>query len=121
MFGISGVELVIIAALALILLGPDQLPQVARTLGKWMREFRRATDDIRDQLETEIYADERRSRPALVQPVPAQQPVPPPAGPSPVASPENVPGLEAALAEPEPPTSPATPVETASPTRPNGT
>ena len=115
MFGISGVEFLIIAVLALVLLGPDQLPQVARTLGKWMRELRRATDDVRDQLETEMYAEERRSRPALVPPVPADQPSPPPAAPPPPASAQNVPGLEAALAEAAPAAAPA---ETAAPARP---
>jgi sec-independent protein translocase protein TatB len=109
MFGISGFELVIVLVLALILLGPERLPDAAKTFGKVMREVRRATDDLKDKFEDEIYADERKVRPALVPPVPAA-PVPGPAGPPPVASAENVPGLEAALAEPSPPpASPRTP------------
>jgi sec-independent protein translocase protein TatB len=105
MFGISGFELVIVLVLALILLGPERLPDAAKTFGKVMREVRRATDDLKDKFEDEIYADERKVRPALVPPVPAA-PVPGPAGPPPVASAENVPGLEAALAEPSPPPAP---------------
>ncbi len=100
MFGISGFELVIVAVLALILLGPDRLPDAAKTLGKALREVRRATDDLKDKIEDEMYADERKVRPALVPPVPAA--VPGPAAPPPLASADNVPGLEAALAEPAP-------------------
>lgn len=74
MFGMSFTELVIIAILALILLGPDRLPDAARSAGKLMRELRRATDDIKDQLETEIYADESRRRPTAVPPVPVAPP-----------------------------------------------
>ncbi len=115
MFGLSFTEVLIIAVLALVLLGPDQLPSAARTAGKWMREFRRATEDLKDQIETEIYVDERKARPSLVPPVPSA-PVPPPAGPPPVATAENVPGLEAALAEPAAPAAP--PAVEGSPDRP---
>jgi sec-independent protein translocase protein TatB len=100
MFGLSFGEIVIIAVLALLLLGPERLPEAAKTLGKGLREFKKATDDLKGQIETEIYADERKvPRPALVPPV-ASAPVPGPAGPPPAATAENVPGLEAALAEP---------------------
>jgi sec-independent protein translocase protein TatB len=100
MFGLSFGEIVIIAIVALLLLGPERLPDAARTLGKGLREIRRATDDLKDQVEQEIYAEPKKpTRPALVAPVPAQ-PVPGPAGPPPAATAENVPGLDAALAEP---------------------
>lgn len=106
MFGLSFGEIVIIAIVALLLLGPDRLPDAAKTLGKGLREIRRATDDLKDQVEQEIYADPKKpARPALVPPVPAQ-PVPGPAGPPPAATAENVPGLEAALAEPPAPAAP---------------
>jgi sec-independent protein translocase protein TatB len=106
MFGLSFGEIVIIAVLALLLLGPERLPEAAKTLGKGLRDLRKATDDIKGQVEREIYADERKTaRPALVPPVAAA--VPGPAGPPPEASAENVPGLEAALAEP--PADPAAP------------
>jgi sec-independent protein translocase protein TatB len=99
MFGLSFGEIVIIAVLALLLLGPDRLPEAAKTLGKGLRDIRKATDDLKDQVEREINLDDRRSsRPALVPPVPAA-PVPGPAGPPPPATRDNVPGLEAALAE----------------------
>jgi sec-independent protein translocase protein TatB len=100
MFGLSFGEILIIAVLALLLLGPERLPEAAKTLGKGLRDIRRATDDLKDQVEREIYADDRKvAKPALVPPVPAA-PVPGPAGPPPQATADNVPGLEAALAEP---------------------
>ncbi|HEX9241664.1 MAG TPA: twin-arginine translocase TatA/TatE family subunit [Anaeromyxobacter sp.] len=101
MFGLSFSEIVIIAILALLLLGPDRLPDAMKTLGKGMRDLRKATEDLKDQVEREIYVDDAKkgSRPALVPPVPAG-PVPGPSGPPPTATAENVPGLEAALAQP---------------------
>jgi sec-independent protein translocase protein TatB len=86
---------------------------VAKQLGKGLRDFRKATDDLKGQFEREMYVDDRpRPKPALVQPPTAAEPVPaPPPGPAPAATAENVPGLEAATAEPgqvspEPPPSP---------------
>jgi sec-independent protein translocase protein TatB len=110
MFGLSFGEILIIAVLALLLLGPERLPEAAKTLGKGLRDIRRATDDLKDQVEREIY-DDRKPRPSLVPPVPAAT-VPGPAGPPPAATAENVPGLEAALAEPPEP-APATEVAAA--------
>ena len=57
MFGIGMPELLLILALALIVLGPKRLPEIARALGKGMSEFRRATDELKEemrQVETEI-------------------------------------------------------------------
>lgn len=110
-FGLGFGEIVIIAILALLLLGPDRLPEAAKALGKTLRDVRKATDDIKGQIETELYLDERKAaKPALVPPVPAA-PIGP-AGPPPPATSENVPGLEAALAEP-PPGAPASAGESA--------
>ena len=53
MFGIGMPELLVILGLALIILGPKKLPEIARGLGKAMREFRRATTDLREQFEEE--------------------------------------------------------------------
>jgi sec-independent protein translocase protein TatB len=54
MFGMSFVELSVVLVLALLLLGPDQLPGVARTLGKSLRELRRASDDLKQTFEHEM-------------------------------------------------------------------
>ena len=114
MFGLGFGEILIILVLALILLGPQRLPDVAKQLGRGLRDFKKATDDLRGQFERELYTEDRpRTKPSLVQPPTAAAPVPaPPPGPAPAATAENVPGLEAAVAEPgqvapEPPPSPA--------------
>lgn len=113
MFGLSFGELLIIAVLALLLLGPERLPDAARTLGKGLRDLRKVTEDLKDQVEQEIYADDRRpAKPALVPPVPS---APGPAEPPPAATTENVPGLEAALAEPPGATEAAAATENAAP------
>jgi sec-independent protein translocase protein TatB len=52
--GLSMTEVIIILGLALLLLGPDQLPQLARSLGKGLRELRKATDDIKSQFDSEV-------------------------------------------------------------------
>jgi sec-independent protein translocase protein TatB len=113
MFGLGFTEIVIILVLALILLGPQRLPDVAKQLGKGLREFKKATDDLKGQFETELYSESRKpARPALVEPSEAATPVPaPPPGPATTASAENIPGLEAAMVEPvrvapEPPPAP---------------
>jgi sec-independent protein translocase protein TatB len=54
MFGMSFVELSIVAIIALLLLGPDQLPGVARTIGKGLRELRKASDDLKSTLNSEL-------------------------------------------------------------------
>ena len=57
MFGIGGPELLLILAIALIVLGPKKLPELAKALGKGMAEFRRATDDLKEefrQMEREV-------------------------------------------------------------------
>src|SRR4051794_25106577 len=52
--GLSMTEIIIILGLALLLLGPDQLPSLAKSLGKGLRELRKATDDIKGQFDAEI-------------------------------------------------------------------
>ena len=48
----SGQEIFVIIIVALLLFGADKLPDIARSLGKGMRDFKKATDDIRQELET---------------------------------------------------------------------
>src|SRR5690348_17150124 len=55
-------HLVIIFLIALIVLGPEKLPQVARVLGKAMADFRRITTDFRVQIEDEMREMERHTR-----------------------------------------------------------
>src|SRR2546421_11922841 len=80
--GLSMTEVIIILALALLLLGPDQLPSLARSLGKGLRELRKATDDIKGQFEQEmakIDLDETPAQPRMIAPVPPAPDAPAPA------------------------------------------
>lgn len=49
MFGIGMPELLLILGVALIVLGPKKLPELARSLGKGLAEFRRATDELKSE------------------------------------------------------------------------
>ena len=59
MFGSIGMpELIIIFVIALIIFGPRKLPELGRSLGKSIGEFKRASNDLRNTLEEEIRVEE---------------------------------------------------------------
>jgi len=60
MFGIGMQELIIIAIIALIIVGPKKLPDLAKTLGKGFSEFKKATDGITDDLKETLKEDEKQ-------------------------------------------------------------
>ena len=51
MFGLGTAELIVILLVALIVLGPNEIPKVARTLGRGLRELQRAKDDLKKNIE----------------------------------------------------------------------
>jgi Tat protein translocase TatB subunit len=73
-------ELILIFVVALIFFGPRKLPELGRSLGKSMAEFKRASNELRSTLDEEIQLEEKRA--ALKAP---PEPVAPPV-PSPPAS-----------------------------------
>ncbi|MGE4535852.1 MAG: Sec-independent protein translocase protein TatB [Desulfovibrio sp.] len=62
MFGIGSTELVVILIVALIVIGPSKLPDLMRTLGKGMAEFRRMSNDVKSTFEAEVDRAEREKR-----------------------------------------------------------
>lgn len=58
MFGIGGWEFILIAVLALLLFGPDKLPQFARTIGRFMRDFKRYQDLMESTIRAEVFAND---------------------------------------------------------------
>jgi TatA/E family protein of Tat protein translocase len=93
MFGSLGIpELIMIFVVALIVFGPKKLPEIGRTLGKAMGEFKKATDDFKNTIEREVHVEElkqlasttipvheavSRSEPAVVTPTVTGEPAEP--------------------------------------------
>src|SRR6185369_15685728 len=68
MFGSIGMpELVIILVIALIIFGPRKLPELGRSLGKSLGEFKRASNELRNTLEEEVRVEEQREQKAKMQ------------------------------------------------------
>ncbi|WP_456430771.1 Sec-independent protein translocase protein TatB [Thermosulfuriphilus sp.] len=59
MFGIGVPELIVIFVVALIVLGPERLPELARTIAKGIAEFRRTANDVKRELEIDELAPPR--------------------------------------------------------------
>jgi TatA/E family protein of Tat protein translocase len=77
MFDIGLQELVLIFVIALLVFGPKNLPQLGRSLGRALREFRRASDEFRSTIETNLKINEP-------DPVPGPEPAAPTQVPAPV-------------------------------------
>ncbi|HUR35221.1 MAG TPA: TatA/E family twin arginine-targeting protein translocase [Vicinamibacterales bacterium] len=77
MFGSIGMpELIIIFVIALIIFGPRKLPELGRSLGKSLAEFKRASNELKSTLEEEIRIEEQQQRTAeAVKPAMPAQPV----------------------------------------------
>jgi TatA/E family protein of Tat protein translocase len=80
MFGSIGMpELIIIFVIALIIFGPRKLPELGRSLGKSLAEFKKASNELRNTLEEEIRIEEQKE-------TAAKQAPPPPTHTAPVSA-----------------------------------
>jgi TatA/E family protein of Tat protein translocase len=62
MFGSLGVpELILIFVVILVVFGPRRIPEIGKTLGKALGEFRKATDDLKNTIEREVRLEELKS------------------------------------------------------------
>jgi sec-independent protein translocase protein TatA len=72
MFGSLGMpELIVIFVIALIVFGPRKLPELGRSLGKGIAEFKKATTELQTTLEDEINREEQQTRAAAAAPASA--------------------------------------------------
>jgi TatA/E family protein of Tat protein translocase len=105
MFGtLGGPELFLILVVALIVFGPRKLPEMGKSLGRMMAEFRKASHDFQRTIEDEVEADRHKTS----APPPSLQAPPP--GPPPSSEAAAAPGAEAPAAEATAPQAPATPL-----------
>ena len=62
MFGIGSSELLIILLIALLVLGPNEIPKLAKSLGRGMRELERAKNELKDSIQFEIDEEARAAK-----------------------------------------------------------
>ncbi len=93
-------ELLFILVLALLIFGPKKLPEIGRTLGKGMAEFRKASTDLRRTIERELDVDQQAAAPTRPALPPTVQPAAVPmAAPAAVATEPKAPEQSVARAE----------------------
>jgi TatA/E family protein of Tat protein translocase len=103
---IGGTELLLILVIALIVFGPRKLPEIGKSIGKMMGEFRRASNDFRRTIEDEVEAEKAPSEKTPSPPLTAdetrpeaslpQAPAPEPSLPQPADTVASTPELEQA-------------------------
>ncbi len=67
---IGPLEILVLTVIALIVFGPQRLPEIARTIGKTLAELRRMASDVRSEFETGLNLDEVEDEPEPTAPAP---------------------------------------------------
>ncbi|XGC80826.1 Sec-independent protein translocase protein TatB [Bdellovibrio bacteriovorus] len=57
MFGLGMSEIIVLGVLALIVIGPKELPELARTIGRFLNELKRTTNVLQDELKEQVRLD----------------------------------------------------------------
>ncbi|NBR87450.1 MAG: twin-arginine translocase TatA/TatE family subunit [Proteobacteria bacterium] len=87
MLGLSGGELILIAVVALVLFGANKIPTFMKGLGQGIKEFKKASGDVQNELERAMHEEPPRRPPA------------PPAAPAAPAAPASAPSQPAPAAK----------------------
>jgi sec-independent protein translocase protein TatB len=101
---LGGPELILILVIALIVFGPRKLPDIGKSIGRMMVEFRKASTEFKRTVEQEVEAEKRRPAPQLEKPRPTTglaSPEARPVGSEPAG--DAVPGPAAGVPTPRPP------------------
>ena len=99
MFGLGFTEILVILVVALLVFGPDRLPELARSLGRGLAEFRRASNDLRRSV-MEATSDEPSIQPKKALPAEAKTDTSTPPAPDTEADTSTPPAAETADAPP---------------------
>ena len=62
MFGIGMTEIIVILIIALLVIGPEKLQELAKTLGKGLAEFKRTAEDFRNTIHEDMRAEEEKQK-----------------------------------------------------------
>jgi TatA/E family protein of Tat protein translocase len=93
MFGSIGMpELIIILVIALIIFGPRKLPELGRSLGRSINEFKKASNELRSTLEEEIRIEDQRDHATAAASATPPAATPPPVDPATVSRTTTAPG-----------------------------
>ena len=94
MFDVGFQELILIAVVALIVIGPERLPRVARIAGKWLGHARRTLTNVKHEIDRELKAEELRKvldQQARLNPLETILEEPPRSSPAPTATADATP------------------------------